>query len=605
MTHVFKLHVYSEDRAIDKRVEVQGDVATIGRGHKDEPVDVTIPRKDVSRVHVRLFKGLVVDDLGSTNGTYVDGQRIQAAVALQGRSFQIGDPALNNLVTVEIEPDSDPGFALAGAGGQETLVDASALGSAELTREREALLERAEAYREDAERLRDDAERLERELAAARAELAAQPAQDELVTTNRRLEQRIGELKRQIEEREQSDAQSLQARLALDELAAVRARAEEAEAALHTERQRARGAQADAEQARAAMRELERRASTAESELGALRAEAERAQGDGGAAQSAAEELQRLRDELRATQARADAAAPKPALFMSKLVERLEKEKRELEAQVQRLSAGAGAGAGSSAQLFSDLRQENEALKRQLDELRRGARPSSAPDATLAVEAASLRAEVERLRLANDQLRAKRQSDPPSSRPAATQVGLLRRLLDSDPTLHGSNLAVPADEFLITEQYVCFRRVEKVITRAAAEFLQIYNDNTFLPGTDGANYRRQAAAVLDAPTDEEARRELARYMELIAKWLGASVQAYRRAASRFVDELRGELSEAGLTKGKPVGGLGLAWGVKAELWDRSQAHLRQLSSTSIEERMEKLAREEASSIVHTGSTPES
>jgi hypothetical protein len=90
-------------------------------------------------------------------------------------------------------------------------------------------------------------------------------------------------------------------------------------------------------------------------------------------------------------------------------------------------------------------------------------------------------------------------------------------------------------------------------------------------------------------------------MDEIAKWLAASVQAHRRAASRFVNDLRGELSEAGLTKTKPVRGLG--WAVKAELWDRAQNHLRQLSSTSIDERLEQLARDEANSIVHTGTNP--
>jgi pSer/pThr/pTyr-binding forkhead associated (FHA) protein len=61
-----------------------GTVKTIGRARG---VDFVVDAPLVSRVHCRLTAGggnrLEVEDLGSTNGTYVNGRRLTAATPLE------------------------------------------------------------------------------------------------------------------------------------------------------------------------------------------------------------------------------------------------------------------------------------------------------------------------------------------------------------------------------------------------------------------------------------------------------------------------------------------------------------------------------------------
>ncbi|HEX8342899.1 MAG TPA: FHA domain-containing protein [Tepidisphaeraceae bacterium] len=66
------------------------DVTVIGRR---EDADFRIPLTDVSRKHCRLVKEgnyLVVEDLGSANGTYLNGQRVTDAELNPGDTLQIG-----------------------------------------------------------------------------------------------------------------------------------------------------------------------------------------------------------------------------------------------------------------------------------------------------------------------------------------------------------------------------------------------------------------------------------------------------------------------------------------------------------------------------------
>ena len=63
-------------------VVVDGEIV-IGR----EGADLTIPDTELSRRHAVVRpegQGVIVEDLGSTNGTFVDGRRITAAVTLSG-----------------------------------------------------------------------------------------------------------------------------------------------------------------------------------------------------------------------------------------------------------------------------------------------------------------------------------------------------------------------------------------------------------------------------------------------------------------------------------------------------------------------------------------
>lgn len=67
---------------------------TIGRG---EQAQIRLPDVGISRVHVRIdFDGgqVLVTDLGSTNGTLVNGQRISTVVLQPGDMIQLGTTSL-------------------------------------------------------------------------------------------------------------------------------------------------------------------------------------------------------------------------------------------------------------------------------------------------------------------------------------------------------------------------------------------------------------------------------------------------------------------------------------------------------------------------------
>src|SRR5207237_3423088 len=69
---------------------VTRDMTVIGRR---EDCDLRIPLTDVSRKHARLVRDgdtLRLEDLGSSNGTYLNGQRVQEAILIAGDSVQIG-----------------------------------------------------------------------------------------------------------------------------------------------------------------------------------------------------------------------------------------------------------------------------------------------------------------------------------------------------------------------------------------------------------------------------------------------------------------------------------------------------------------------------------
>jgi hypothetical protein len=91
---------------------------TMGRNHEGELV---VLASSVSREHAELRKvdaGWVVRDLGSRNGTFVDGARASGRVALRHRALlKVGDVALWFLAEPIHEPISPPSIATASAGG--------------------------------------------------------------------------------------------------------------------------------------------------------------------------------------------------------------------------------------------------------------------------------------------------------------------------------------------------------------------------------------------------------------------------------------------------------------------------------------------------------
>jgi pSer/pThr/pTyr-binding forkhead associated (FHA) protein len=66
------------------------DMTVVGRR---EDCDLRIPLGDISRKHCRLVKegdSLRIEDMGSSNGTFVNGRRIQEAILNPGDNLQIG-----------------------------------------------------------------------------------------------------------------------------------------------------------------------------------------------------------------------------------------------------------------------------------------------------------------------------------------------------------------------------------------------------------------------------------------------------------------------------------------------------------------------------------
>src|SRR3954447_3707076 len=119
------------------------DMTVIGRR---EDCDLRIPLGDVSRKHCRLVRDgdiLKVEDLGSSNGTYLNGRRVQEALLAPGDSIQVGpvvfvlqvdgEPADDDLSPITVPAAAGAGVngagdsGLPGSGGEEDLEELETL----------------------------------------------------------------------------------------------------------------------------------------------------------------------------------------------------------------------------------------------------------------------------------------------------------------------------------------------------------------------------------------------------------------------------------------------------------------------------------------------
>ena len=82
-------------------VEIDQDVLTLGRS---SDCDVVLSNPYISKAHVRLLKGVVVQDLESINGTFMDGKRLSMPQVLTGGRFHIGPDD----VVIEVVEEDEP-----------------------------------------------------------------------------------------------------------------------------------------------------------------------------------------------------------------------------------------------------------------------------------------------------------------------------------------------------------------------------------------------------------------------------------------------------------------------------------------------------------------
>lgn len=88
------------------QIQLQNDQFTIGRSAGN---DLVLADPEVSRRHTRIVRradGFAVEDIGSTNGTFVNGQRINHLTLLQdGDAIDLGDTVRLRYMSLTSTPD--------------------------------------------------------------------------------------------------------------------------------------------------------------------------------------------------------------------------------------------------------------------------------------------------------------------------------------------------------------------------------------------------------------------------------------------------------------------------------------------------------------------
>ncbi len=93
---------------------------------RDLGCEIVINDTEVSRRHAKIYilgSGFVIEDLGSTNGTFVNGQRITGSHALvPGEEIALGDTTTLVFEVSEVDPDATR-VAMPSSGGGQTFVN--------------------------------------------------------------------------------------------------------------------------------------------------------------------------------------------------------------------------------------------------------------------------------------------------------------------------------------------------------------------------------------------------------------------------------------------------------------------------------------------------
>ena len=146
---------------------VEGDEAVIGRS---SDCDVVVRHPYVSKRHVRVMAGLIAVDLASSNGTFVEGERVTRPILLLDKRLRLGKTDADVTVEVEYIGEADG----TQQGGDQRLSNALRAKDREIRALRAELdlAQAGEAQTAELEALRAENQKLRREL--ARYEVAAQ-----------------------------------------------------------------------------------------------------------------------------------------------------------------------------------------------------------------------------------------------------------------------------------------------------------------------------------------------------------------------------------------------------------------------------------------------
>ncbi len=456
-----------------QRITVEGSSAVLGR---NPACDVVVSEPFVSNRHLRILQGLIVADLGSRNGTFLDGVRLVDPVRVDGLTVTIGQGQLEFEVLSEGTFDADSAAGYAGSSEPQA------------------------------------------------AELVS-PQATELAAQLVRLE---------------------------DELEAARKREAQWEAQWAAEREAAQLPGPDAGSDTTELERLRAQVAELEAERDERAAEDEPLEPPEGASASTIL-IFKLQEKVRQAQSR----------------------ERELEAELaQAKSAASGAAPHDDGPALAALKRERDALAARLAALEAAPRPA-APAAAQPMPARHVGAGDAYERILSDMV----QNDVES--------------LELAP-------ASSVSEFVFVSTLRILRQMERVMTRMAGDFIQLYQLNTMLPDVQG-NLRKLTGDMLAAPDDPGARAALTDYLQELGRWTVASLGAYRKSAVAFAAEIRDELGEKALTREHPIPKIKRIAGQReAELWKRVCDYVESLSPDIVEDRIESLARDAVQEILGRG-----
>lgn len=124
-----------EGEVAGKTFHVGARTVTIGRGVSNF---VQVVGGDTSRVHCQLTpvpQGLQVKDMGSTNGTYINGARVTLGTLSDGDELAVGNALLRYQQFGQFQVDYGLEGKVAGRGGDTQAISASAINVVMLARQ--------------------------------------------------------------------------------------------------------------------------------------------------------------------------------------------------------------------------------------------------------------------------------------------------------------------------------------------------------------------------------------------------------------------------------------------------------------------------------------